>query len=67
MKKHGIESAITSIGIPGGINDYEFLGKLSRWCNEYSAKLKHDYPDKFGAFANIPLPDIKTSLKERSN
>lgn len=64
MKKNGITTAVTSIGIPGGIADSETLQNLSRWCNEYTAELKREYPGKFGGLACLPLPDVEGAVNE---
>lgn len=64
MKKNGISTAIASIGIPEGVRDNEFLKELTRWCNEYVANLKREYPERFGAFATLPLPDVEAALSE---
>ena len=65
MKKNGISKAITSISTPGvNHQDRAFAKDLARFCNEYSAKLKNDYPDKFDAFAALPLYETKDALEE---
>jgi 6-methylsalicylate decarboxylase len=38
--------------------------KLARQVNEYLAGIKHDRPDRFGAFAAVPLPDVEGSLEQ---
>ncbi|MFC1873950.1 amidohydrolase family protein [Chloroflexota bacterium] len=65
MKKNGISKAITSISTPGvNHQDRAFAKDLARFCNEYSAKLKNDYPDKFDAFAALPLYETEDALRE---
>jgi predicted TIM-barrel fold metal-dependent hydrolase len=65
MKKNGINRAITSISTPGvNVQNRAFAKDLARFCNEYSAKLKNDYPDKFDAFAVLPLYEIEDALGE---
>jgi len=65
MKKNGISKAITSISTPGvNHQDRAFAKDLARFCNEYSAKLKNDYPDKFDAFAVLPLYETEDGLGE---
>ncbi|MFC1957422.1 amidohydrolase family protein [Chloroflexota bacterium] len=65
MKKNGISKAITSISTPGvNVQGRAFAKDLARFCNEYSAKLKSDYPDKFDAFAVLPLYEIEDALRE---
>ncbi|MCK4795398.1 MAG: amidohydrolase family protein, partial [Desulfobacteraceae bacterium] len=65
MKKNGISKAITSISTPGvNIKDRDFSKNLARFCNQYSAKLVSDYPERFGAFAVLPLYDMEDALQE---
>ena len=37
---------------------------LARRVNEYLADIKRERPDRFGAFAAIPLPDVDGSLEQ---
>ena len=65
MDRHAIATAITSISEPGiYFGDTIFAKDLARRCNEFSAELIRDYPQRFGAFAILPLPDIDASLRE---
>ncbi|MFC1983060.1 amidohydrolase family protein [Chloroflexota bacterium] len=65
MKKNGISKAMTSISTPGvNIKDRAFSKDLARFCNEYSAKLKSDFPDKFDTFAVLPLYETEDALEE---
>lgn len=66
MKKNGIKTAIVSITSPGVyFKDHKkFSLKISRWCNEYIAQLKKDYPGKFGGFACVPLGFMEESIEE---
>jgi predicted TIM-barrel fold metal-dependent hydrolase len=65
MKKNGISKAITSISTPGvNHQDRAFAKDLARFCNEYSAKLKTNYPEKFDAFAVLPLYEIEDAVRE---
>ena len=65
MKKTGVDRAITSISSPGVcFKDADFSKTLARLCNEEMAALKRDYPEKFGGFASVPLPDIRDALEE---
>lgn len=69
LDQAGFDKALLSITYPG-----IWLGKdaataqqtreLSRSCNVYGAKMKADYPGRFGVFAVLPLPDVDGSLKE---
>lgn len=55
MKKIGVDIAIMSISTPGvDLKDAQFARELARLCNEYMAKVKQQYPGKFGGFAILP-------------
>jgi predicted TIM-barrel fold metal-dependent hydrolase len=61
----GIDVAITSISTPGvHTGDDAAARALARRCNELSAELVRDHPDRFGGFACLPLPNIDGSLEE---
>jgi predicted TIM-barrel fold metal-dependent hydrolase len=61
----GIDIAITSISTPGvHTGDDTAARALARRCNELSAELMRDRPDRFGGFACLPLPDVDGSLEE---
>jgi 6-methylsalicylate decarboxylase len=65
MDRHAIATAITSISEPGiYFGTPAFARDLARLCNEFSAQLIHEYPQRFGAFAILPLPDIDAALRE---
>jgi len=65
MDRQGIDAAITSISCPGVyFGDIAFTCDLARRCNEISAQLVNDHPQRFGAFAVLPLPDIDAALLE---
>lgn len=60
-----IEKAFVSISAPGiFFKDAAYSEHLSRRCNEYIAKMIKDYPQRFGGFASVPLPDVTSALKE---
>ena len=65
MERQGITAAITSISAPGiYFGDSDFRQDLARRCNEFSAHLVNKYPQRFGAFASLPLPDVENSIIE---
>jgi predicted TIM-barrel fold metal-dependent hydrolase len=67
MDRNGIERAITSISAPGlWFGNRQETTDLCRHCNEYAAEIVRDYPNRFGIFAGLPLPDVDASLKEIS-
>ena len=65
MDRNGIATSITSISAPGVyFGDVVLARELARLCNEISARLVVQYPQRFGAFAVLPLPDIEAALLE---
>jgi predicted TIM-barrel fold metal-dependent hydrolase len=63
MDRDGVARAI--ISVPGVyFGDAGEARKLARACNDFSAKLRADYPGRFGIFASVPLPDIDGTLAE---
>jgi predicted TIM-barrel fold metal-dependent hydrolase len=65
MDDAGIDVAVTSISTPGVHTGNDRRARsLARRCNELSAELVRARPDRFGAFACLPLPDIDGSFAE---
>ncbi|MFG3621440.1 amidohydrolase family protein [Nocardia sp. NPDC047654] len=65
MDYYGIQAQALSVSDPG----VSFLrGKeaadMARYCNTYGAGLFRDHPERFGAFAVLPMPDIPASIAE---
>ena len=59
-----IDVAVVSISTPGVHFGNDAAARaLARQVNEYLAGLKHQRPDRFGAFAAVPLPDVEGSLE----
>jgi len=78
MDRAGVRTAISSITVPG-IYFWEGFGNqqappgaklkndvvaMARDANEYGAKMKADFPGRFGIWASLPLPLVDESLKE---
>ena len=65
MDRYGIRAAILSISSPGVyLGDPAFARDLSRQCNEFMAGLVSEHPERFGALAALPLPDVDAALDE---
>jgi 6-methylsalicylate decarboxylase len=63
MDRDGVARAIISVPRVY-FGDAAEARKLARACNEFSARLRADYPGRFGIFAAVPLPDIDGALAE---
>jgi 6-methylsalicylate decarboxylase len=65
MDKAGVARSVTSITTPGvWFGDRDEARRLARECNDYGAKLRSDFPGRFGLFASLPLPNVDDSLRE---
>ncbi|KAL6717505.1 hypothetical protein ACLMJK_005420 [Lecanora helva] len=66
MDSHGISKSIISVSSPGTCmtTDRAINQRITRECNDFAAKVKARYPNRFGYFASLPLPDIEASLAE---
>jgi predicted TIM-barrel fold metal-dependent hydrolase len=65
MDANGIKTAITSLSSPGVFfGNIQEDSRLARMCNETSAEIIRNHPDRFGSFATLPLPDVHEALKE---
>jgi aminocarboxymuconate-semialdehyde decarboxylase len=65
LDEAGIDVAVPSISTPGvHFGDDQAARTLARRVNEYLADIKRNRPDRFGAFAALPLPDIEGSLQQ---
>lgn len=65
MDQAGIAGALLSVSSPHiSFIDGADAPRLARSINDYAAELCRAHPDRFGAYALLPLPDIAASLKE---
>ncbi|KAH8655113.1 hypothetical protein BGZ60DRAFT_495782 [Tricladium varicosporioides] len=67
MKVNNITKSILSISSPGSYlipGDTNSGIAMTRQVNNYMSGLKKQYPDKFGFFASLPLPNIEASLEQ---
>jgi aminocarboxymuconate-semialdehyde decarboxylase len=65
MDDAGTHVAVGSISTPGvHMGDDGAARDLARRVNELGAKLTQERPDRFGAFAALPLPDVDGALRE---
>ena len=66
MNDNGIEKSIISEASPGTnlTSDIAETIAMTRHSNEFAAEVKQQYPDRFGFFASLPLPDIEASIAE---
>jgi aminocarboxymuconate-semialdehyde decarboxylase len=67
LDEAGIDVAVPSISTPGvHFGDDAAARILARQVNEYLARIKHDRPERFGAFAVRRCP-TSTARSSRSN
>lgn len=65
MADRGVQRAILSVSSPGvHFGDDGLAVELSRYVNEFGARLVGEAPQTFGFFASVPLPDVSSALRE---
>ena len=65
MDEVGITGAVLSVSSPHvNFVDAENAVTLCRAINDYAAEMKRRYPERFGAYAILPLPDMANSIRE---
>ncbi len=65
MDEVGIAGAVLSVSSPHvSFLENKAAATLCRSINDYSAEIKRLHPDRFGAYAILPLPDMDASLAE---
>jgi predicted TIM-barrel fold metal-dependent hydrolase len=67
MDRNGIGVAMLSVTEPGvHFTDGDDARRIARGINEFAAEQIRERPDRFGAFATLPLPDVDGALEELS-
>jgi 6-methylsalicylate decarboxylase len=65
MDRSGIEVALLSLAQPGvQFGDPRKALALAQRCNDYSAELNARWPQRFGAFAVVPMWDVEDAVAE---
>ena len=66
MDRTGIRSAVLSVSSPGVLlsDDPVDVRDLARVVNEEGAAIVAQHPDRFGLFASLPLPDVRSAIDE---
>jgi predicted TIM-barrel fold metal-dependent hydrolase len=64
MERNGIAFAMSSVVPQVDWGDEEAAVSCARMANEYSARVVHDDPKHFGAFATLPLPYAADAARE---
>ncbi len=65
MERLGVTFSCLSVSSPHlHMGDAAEAVETARACNEYGAALQKKYPDSFGAFGALPLPELAASVEE---
>src|SRR5215467_8344359 len=65
MDRNGIAVALTSLAQPGvQFGDPKHAAALARRCNDYAGELAGRFPNRFGAFAVLPMWDMREAIAE---
>src|SRR5262245_24816313 len=65
MDANGIDLALTSLAQPGvQVGDPGKAAALARRCNDYASELAARWPKRFGAFAVVPMWDVREAVAE---
>jgi predicted TIM-barrel fold metal-dependent hydrolase len=64
MDRYGIATAIAS-AVPSLFwGDLDQARHWAKVCNDYGARLKQDFPERYGIMATLPLPDTAAACEE---
>lgn len=64
MDRNGVRSAMMSVSSPGVYAEHEATAhELTTICNEELLTLVAKWPDRFGAFAALPLPHVGAAMR----
>jgi predicted TIM-barrel fold metal-dependent hydrolase len=67
MDEMQIDIAVTSISTPGiELQDRSASKKLARQCNDFAASMISKQPNRFGALASVPMPNVDDAIEEVS-
>jgi predicted TIM-barrel fold metal-dependent hydrolase len=65
MDRLGVGRALLSLSSPGAwLENADQARSLARECNRYAAEVIAQHPDRFGALAALPFPDVQGSIEE---
>jgi 6-methylsalicylate decarboxylase len=67
MDKAGVRTAVVSLASTPGLwfdAGADNAAKTVRECQDFAAKMHHDYPDRFAVFAPLSMMNIDVTLKE---
>jgi predicted TIM-barrel fold metal-dependent hydrolase len=67
MSTAHVSKSILSLSSPGthlAPSNPSLTISLTRQCNAYASSLASQYPDKFGYWASLPLPNVSAALSE---
>ncbi|WP_405771870.1 amidohydrolase [Streptomyces sp. NBC_00080] len=65
MDRCRIGRSMLSVSSPGThFGDTDAARTLTRAVNEYATEVRLQYPERFGHFASLPLPDVQGAVEE---
>ena len=65
LDRHGTAVAVLSLSVPGTHHGSDAKARsLARRCNEEAAEFVGRHPTRLGAYATLPVPDVKGACEE---